>query len=62
MTGSSATAAWGRRLRQAQPENVHFLDPEVLEPLARAAGERGVTLHKLIKTILVAWLRDQQKD
>ncbi len=59
MMTSSDIAAWGRRLRKEQPPNVHFIDPELLEPLAAVAAERGCTLNKLIKSILVEWLQEK---
>jgi hypothetical protein len=54
-------AQWAKRLRKEQPENVFFIDPELIEPLQRAAGRCGVSLPALIKKVLKAFLHDQRK-
>jgi hypothetical protein len=52
-------AQWGKRLRREQPENVFFIDPELIEPLQRAAAERGCTVPGLIKRVILDWFRAQ---
>ena len=52
-------AQWEKRLRRAPPANVFFIDPELIEPLQRAAAERGFTVPGLIKSVILDWFRAQ---
>jgi hypothetical protein len=54
-------AKWAKRLRKEQPENVFFIDPELIEPLRRAAERHEMTVCGLLKKIVRMWLHDQRK-
>jgi hypothetical protein len=60
MPVAETTAQWGKRLRKEQPENVFFIDPELIVPLQRAAGRHEMTVPGLIKKIIASWLHDQK--
>jgi hypothetical protein len=51
---------WEKRLRRAPPANVFFIDPELIEPLQRAAAREGVTVAAWIKKSLKMRLNDQR--
>jgi hypothetical protein len=61
MPVAETSAQWAKRLRRAPPENVFFIDPELIEPLQRAASREGVTVPALIKKALKMFLNDQRK-
>jgi predicted HicB family RNase H-like nuclease len=60
MPVAETTAQWGKRLRKEQPENVFFIDPELIEPLQRAAAREGVTVAAWIKKSLKMRLHNQR--
>ena len=53
-------AQWEKRLRRAPPANVFFIDPELIEPLQRAAAREGMTVPALIKKAIKMFLNDQR--
>ena len=46
-------------MHRGDSRNVFFIDPELIEPLQRAAAERGFTVPGLIKSVILDWFRAQ---